>query len=212
MAKQVQRRPPAPARKNRKQKGKHMASSADPKNVVANKDEVQEGANVDKIRNILFGSQMRDYDKRFVRLEERLSRDAELLRDELKKRFDALEAFVQKETESLGQRLKGERTERIEDLKELTRQVRDANKTLEKKLAQLDDQMAKGTSELRTRILEQSKELSAEIGEKHREVMAALDREVQALRADKTDREALADLFTEVAMRLKKEFALPKGK
>lgn len=189
-----------------------MASSTDPKNLVANETEVQEGANVDKIRDILFGSQMRDYDKRFVRLEERLSRDAELLRDELKKRFDALEAFVQKETESIGQRLKSERTERIEALKELTREVRDSNKALEKKLAQLDDQMAKGTSELRSRILEQSKELSAEIGEKHREVMAALDREVQGLRADKTDREALADLFTEVAMRLKKEFALPEAK
>ena len=43
----------------------------------------QTGASVDKIRDILFGSQMRDYDKRFTRLEERLSQDAITLREEL---------------------------------------------------------------------------------------------------------------------------------
>jgi hypothetical protein len=189
-----------------------MASSPDPKTNTVGEEASREGANVDKIRDILFGSQMRDYEKRFVRLEERLTRDAEALRDELKKRFDALEAFVRQEAESLGQRLKSEKGERVEALKELTREVRDSDKALEKKLAQVDDAVAKGTSELRTRILEQSKNLSAEIGDKHRELSTALDREVQALRADKTDREALADLFTELALRLKKEFSLPEGK
>ena len=32
-----------------------------------------EAANVDKIRDIIFGSQMRDYEKRFSRLDERLT-------------------------------------------------------------------------------------------------------------------------------------------
>jgi uncharacterized protein (DUF342 family) len=189
-----------------------MASSPDPKTNAVGEEEPREGANVDKIRDILFGSQMRDYDKRFARLEERLTRDAETHREELKKRFDALEAFVRQEAESLGQRLKAEKSERLESLKELSREVRDSNKALEKKLAQLEDAMAKGTTELRTRILEQSKSLSAEIGEKHRELSSVLDRDVQALRAEKTDRETLADLLTEMALRLKKEFALPEGK
>ena len=69
---------------------------------------------MDKIRDILFGSQMRDYDKRFTRLEERLSQDAITLREELKKRLDTLEAFVRQEGESLSQRLKNEKTERTE--------------------------------------------------------------------------------------------------
>ena len=67
--------------------------------------DIREGANVDKIRDILFGSQMRDYDKRFVRLEERLAKASDALRDDLKKRFDSLESFVQQEVESLHQRL-----------------------------------------------------------------------------------------------------------
>jgi len=174
--------------------------------------ETRQAANVDKIRDIIFGSQMRDYEKRFARLEERLTADALALREDTKKRFDTLEAFVQKEVDSLSQRLKGEKSERGEALKELTRELRDTAKTIDKKLSQLDDQLAKEAAALRSLILEQSKQSAAEIETKHRALSSALDREAQSLRADKADREALADLFTEMAMRMRNELKLPEGK
>ncbi len=126
-----------------------MASPA--KSHSNNTPEVEghEGANVDKIRDILFGSQMRDYDKRFGRLEDRLIKDAESLRDEMKKRFETLEAFVQKELESLGVRLKTEKAERAEAVKELGVQHRDAAKAFDKRLGSLDDQLTGDTAELR---------------------------------------------------------------
>lgn len=171
-----------------------------------------EAANVDKIRDIIFGSQMRDYEKRFTRLDERLTADALALREDTKKRFDTLEAFVQKEIDALNQRLKTEKSERTEALKELAREFRETSKTIDKRLSQIDDQIAKEAATLRAQILEQSKQLSAEIEAKHRAVSMALDREAQALRTDKADREALADLFAEMALRLKDELKLPGGK
>lgn len=171
--------------------------------------EQHEGANVDKIRDILFGSQMRDYDKRFGRLEERLIKDAEALREEMKKRFETLEAFVQKELESLSQRLKTEKAERAEADKEMGVQHRDASKAFDKRLGSLDDQLTGDTAELRARILEQSKALTSEIAEKSREVKRLLDQEVATLRTEKTDREGLGDLFTEFGLRLKNEFSPP---
>jgi DNA anti-recombination protein RmuC len=186
-----------------------MASPADSKSSANAEPDVKEGANVDKIRDILFGSQMRDYEKRFVRLEDRLTKDAEALREEVRKRFDSLEGFVQKEVESLGQRLKTEKSERAESLKDLGRELREAAKGIEKRIGSLDDQLAESTAEIRSKILDQSKALTAEIASKHRELVSLLDREVQALRVDKTDREALADLFAEFGMRLKNEFNLP---
>lgn len=174
--------------------------------------ENREAANVDKIRDIIFGSQMRDYEKRFARLEERLTADALALREDTKKRFDTLEAFVQKEVDSLSQRLKGEKSERAEALKELTRELRDTAKTIDKRLSQLDDQLAKEAAALRSQLLEQSKQLAAEAEAKHRALSSVLDREAQSLRTDKADREALADLFTEMAMRMRNELRLPEGK
>jgi len=187
-----------------------MASS-DPK-IQSPEIETREVANVDKIRDIIFGSQMRDYEKRFARLDERLTADAQALREDTKKRLDALDAFVQKEVESLGQRLRGEKSERGEALKELTREMRDTAKTIEKGLSQLDDQLAKEAAALRSQLLEQSKQLAADVEAKHRALSSALDREAQSLRIDKADREALADLFTEMAMRLRNEIKLPEGK
>ncbi len=53
---------------------------------------IDESGNVDRIRNILFGSQMRDYDGRFQKMEERLTREAGELRSDLQRQLQALEA------------------------------------------------------------------------------------------------------------------------
>ena len=71
---------------------------------------IDESGNVDRIRNILFGSQMRDYDGRFQKLEERLAREASELRSELQRQLQALEAFMKGEAESMA--AKGEQSER----------------------------------------------------------------------------------------------------
>src|SRR5271165_3649773 len=78
------------------------------------------GASVDKIRDILFGSQIKNYEARFVRLEETLSRETSEIKDTLRRRLDSLEAFFKSETQSLGTRLKAERDEREETLNSLS--------------------------------------------------------------------------------------------
>jgi hypothetical protein len=110
------------AKPHRRKKGDRKAMSADHEEKNTANGELREGANVDKIRDILFGSNMREYEKRFARLEERLTKSSDALRDDLKKRFDTLESYVREEIESLGQRLKNEKSERTEALKELTRE------------------------------------------------------------------------------------------
>jgi len=172
--------------------------------------EVREGQNVDKIRDILFGSQMRDYEKRFTRLEERMVKASEALREDVKKRFDSLEAYVSQELEALGQRLKAEKAERGEALKELTREARDTSKAQDKRMSQLDEQLAQAQSELRARLLEQSKALTGAIQKSHTDMESTLEREAAALRLEKTDRAMLADLFTELSLRLKDELTLPE--
>jgi len=176
---------------------------------VANSD-APEGANVDKIRDILFGSQMREYEKRFTRLEEQVAKSLDSVREDVKRSLDSLEMFMQQEVESLGQRLKNEKDERVDGLKELTSDLYGVAKPLEKKLSQIEEQMAAGQGDLRTRILEQSKSLSNEIDKMNREFSTLVDREVQTLRSEKTDRAALADLFNELALRLNNGLTLPE--
>jgi methyl-accepting chemotaxis protein len=195
--------------KSKPRKEGRKAMSANSEEKVPVNGEIREGANVDKIRDILFGSQMRDYDKRFGRLEERLAKAADALREDLKKRFDSLESFVQQEVESLHQRLKTEKSERVDATKELTRETRDSAKSFENRLSQIDEHLTQAQGDLRTRILDQSKTLLNEIQKAHSEMEASLEREAETLRNDKTDRATLADLLTEMALRLKDELELP---
>lgn len=194
---------------NRK-KGVRKAMSADHEEKNAANGELREGANVDKIRDILFGSNMREYEKRFARLEERLTKSSDALRDDLKKRFDTLESYVREEMDSNNTRLKAEKSERNEALKELTRETRDSSKALEKKLSQLEEQLAAAQGDLRARILDQSKSLSNQIQKVKDEIETALEHEAETLRNDKTDRAQLADLFAELSLRLKDELELPE--
>src|SRR5262245_38596065 len=62
-------------------------------------------ANLDRVRDILFGAHMRDYDRRFARLEERLVKETTTLNDEVRRRLTVLEEFVKREAESLAERI-----------------------------------------------------------------------------------------------------------
>jgi hypothetical protein len=62
--------------------------------------------NLDKIRDILFGAQMRDYERRFFRLEERVTKEAHEAREDIRRRFDTLESFIKQELTALGDRLR----------------------------------------------------------------------------------------------------------
>jgi len=172
-------------------------------------NEMTSPGNLEKVRDILFGAQMRDYDKRFNRLEERLVKEANEVRDETRRRFETLENYIKQEISALSERLKAENQQRIESGDEMTREMRDTAKSIGQRIGQLDEQMSQAHRDLREHILAQSRELADEIRRKHDEITAALTRESRDLRADKADRSALANLFTELAMRLNNDFKLP---
>ncbi|WP_414562722.1 MULTISPECIES: hypothetical protein [unclassified Anabaena] len=166
---------------------------------------ISEVNNLDKVRDILFGSQSREFEKRFFRLEERLLKEFSNGRDETRKRLDALESYVKQEVDSLAERLKNEQVERDHKVTLLTEEHKNISISLEKKIAQVDEQNTNSQRELREQILNQSKSLQDDIQHKYEEILALLEREAQELRRNKTDRSNLAALFTDLAIRLSTE-------
>jgi hypothetical protein len=129
--------------------------------------------NIDKIRDILFGANARDYEARFERLEQALMKEAAQLREDSRKSLAALEAFVKQEVESL--------STKIEDLAGHT---------------------ADTHQELKEQLLQHGRDLTEEIHAKHREVSGVLDQRYNELGKNKTDRSTLAALFSEFSTRL----------
>ena len=171
--------------------------------------EIEESGKVDRIRDILFGSQMRDYDSRFQRLEEHLAQEAAEIRADVQKRLETLESFMKGEVESITNRANTEQSERSSAIEKLGRDLAEAAKNLDLRIKSLDEQTAKETHTLRQQLLDQSKALSDEIREKHDQMRAGLDRETEQIRGAMTGREALAEMLSEVALRLKNEFRVP---
>jgi predicted nucleic acid-binding Zn-ribbon protein len=167
--------------------------------------------NVDKIRDILFGSHIRDYEVRFNRLEETLAKETTDVRETTRRRLDTLEAFVKRELEALQTRLSAEREERSESIQRLSGEMKDLGDSIAKKIRAIEDHQAGVERQFREQLLEQSEQLREEMRAQKNELSALIDRRFQELRSAKTDRAGLASLLTEVAMKLNDEFHVPQG-
>lgn len=161
--------------------------------------------NVDQIRDILFGGQMRDYERRFLELSQRLETESQRLHNDLDQRLGQLERRVDDQFDKLGKQLRqeiGDRSAGIDDLetrmqqgqRTLRGELQGGLQALESDLAAKDERQREGLSELRAQLLARAGELAQ-----------SLARTEGDLRADKVGRNDLAGMLTELALRLNGE-------
>jgi hypothetical protein len=160
------------------------------------------GASVDKIRDILFGSQIKNYEARFARLEENLVRETVELKETMRRRFESLEGFFKSESEALAARLKAEHEERTSAFHALEQDLKATHEALGRKIHDLDASTAEADSGLRKELMSESRKLLEEIGERHDSLRSLLERRVGELRHQKTDRSLLAALLAEIATQI----------
>jgi hypothetical protein len=186
---------------------KSLAASPEDDGLQNTGQEAAETGSVDKIRDIIFGNQMRDYESRFLRLEQRMLKEISDLQEEVDKRFDSLQQYANKEMESMDARLKSEQGSRAESDKNLAEEIKEASRSLTKSLDRLEQVQIKESRELRQQLLDLNKTLSGEIREKDKDASLALDRAADELRANKVDRSALAEILLEIAVRMSDDLA-----
>ena len=157
---------------------------------------------LDKVRDILFGGQMRAVETRIHSLEERLLREQQALRADFVRQLGELEEFARKELQDLLDRLAAERGKRTEELKSLGTELREAIRGIEKRHAKLEEAANQGDAALRDQLLLQAKATSTDLGKLSDRLSTELNRSYHELKATKTDSAALATLFTDLAARL----------
>ncbi len=161
-----------------------------------------EDGNMDKIRDILFGNQAKDYEKRFAKIEMQFAREAGSLREELLKRIDALEDFFKQEIKDINVRIKGESNARLDSQKGIQKELKERFESLNKKLVQEEENLAAKSTELREQILRQSKQLSEEILSKSEHASKSLKQTARELDDAKVNISDLSGFFLELSMRL----------
>src|SRR5215467_4251630 len=134
------------------------------------------GGNLEKIRDILFGTQMRGYEVRFAAIEEALTKETAEIRETSRRRFEQLESYIKKELELLQTRWKAERDERSDAAVQHSRELRELGESLGRRLRDLDERGTAVERDLRSQLLQQAKDLSDDIQARHEAVGTLLEK------------------------------------
>ena len=193
----------------------------------------QETAQMEQVRELLFGAQLKDMETRFKRQEERFLREMADTRDALKTRLDSLENFMKSETSSTLHRLKEEQGEREETLKaeqrersegfkseqrerseavaQVMKELGSSVEALERKIAKVSSTLDTTERELRQLLLSESSGLSTAIDEKYQESLRVIANTASQIRHDMVHRSALSGMLTEVAVKLSGQWTSELG-
>ena len=159
----------------------------------------RESASVDTIRDMLFGNQMQDYDRRFANLEERFLQRLKDIESETSRNLGAFESNAKKQVDSLATQLRDEKDQRSDADKEIDRVLREQNQALEKRIRLLSDQVSQLDRDISDRLTREVQSLHEEIKQKNMDIRHAIEKMFAELSNAKTDRTLLASLFVEVA-------------
>lgn len=151
-----------------------------------------------EVRDILFGSQARNFSRKLDRLEQKISQESRSNREDFTNRLDDLEQFLNDEISALSDRLKQEQKSRSKAITEVVGEMRDLARVFDKRCEELDDQWENSEREIRSEVSEQSKDL----GKKMRDLARKLEKETRVLHDDKADRRTLSSILGELATKL----------
>ena len=112
-----------------------------------------------RVRTILFGGQIRDFESRLQAMQTRLDEDLERVRDDLRRRVDAVERFAKESLDELGRRLQDETGARVE-----------GQERNEQSIARAAEAASHERREIREQILAQSHELRDELERRARDL------------------------------------------
>jgi exonuclease VII large subunit len=165
--------------------------------------------NVDQIRDILFGGQMRDYERRFQELNQRIEADFDGLRQDQERRFAQLDKRLDEQVDKLGRALRQEVADRAAATDDLESRLLQGARTQRSELTSAIDTLNQELSAGEERLRAALAELEAALKEQAGRMNQSLTRSRDELRGEKVGRDDLAALLTEVALRLKGDFDLP---
>lgn len=157
---------------------------------------------VDKIRDILFGNQMRDFDRKFSQLEERIASDLASLRKENSLQIESLQSYIESEVAVMDSRLGSEEKTRIQDTDQLEDELRKNIKRIDQQMTEAGSSVDKQTREINQKLLKQSQDFTAEMGQQLEQLRKRLDDFKQDLSTGKVDKSVLSEMLNTLAIQI----------
>ncbi|HAX77513.1 MAG TPA: hypothetical protein DCY88_17180 [Cyanobacteria bacterium UBA11372] len=159
--------------------------------------------NIDQIRDILMGPQLRDYETRLAQVEADLSLLRQDLRDRIEETKTSFAAEIRLTVESLEKKIKAvslTASEESADLRQLTDRM---NKRFSNTIEALNDTVDKQVASVRDELSESKARLQEDVRNLRDQIFEELDRQFSSLRSGKVSKDDMAEILFEVAMRIK---------
>ena len=182
-----------------------------------NKTDSKDLVAMNQVRDLLFGTQLKDIDTRFQRQDARFQREVNDAREALKNRLDSLENFMRSETASLLNRinadaaernaaLEAERRERAEALNALAGNLSAAEKEFERRVNTLSNLLDTTGLEIRKLMQTETSNLNKKIDEKYEAALNVLSETASQIRHDMVYRSMISSMFMEMGAKLNNQW------
>ncbi|MEG5001026.1 hypothetical protein [Microcoleus sp. B4-D4] len=177
------------------------------------KEEMRERlGNIDQIRDIIFGAQLREYDNRFDKIDSELSMMQQDTQARIEQIKTVLSAEMKVAIDSLEKKVKSLTSNTQEENADLRQQIDRVNRKFSSSIESLDEAIDNQTSSIRDELSQTRERLSEETRTLKTQVFEELDRRFSMLRDVKVSRDDMAEILFELGMRLKGTEFVPELK
>jgi hypothetical protein len=170
--------------------------------------------NIEQIRELLFGTQLKQLNIKLDSLETMLKEQKEetekrisVLKIEtdrsLQKLQESLSTELHTSVRSLSEELKNLKEKHIQDSAEIDQQLESISKRLSSNVANLDEAIDKQTRSLRDDVLSSHKKLQSDLIQMKKQILENFEKRLANLGSNKVSREDIADMFFEIVLKLK---------
>jgi archaellum component FlaC len=168
--------------------------------------------NIDQIRDIIFGSQLRDFETRFDKLESDLSMLQQEIEDRTEQVRTVLSTEMRASIEALEKKFKNLNLNTQEETADIRQQVDRVNRKFSTSLEALDEAIDKQSNSIRDELSQTRDRLQEDVRSLKNQVFEELTRRFSVLRDEKVARDDMAEILFELGMRLKGTEFVPELK
>lgn len=172
------------------------------------KEEMRERlGNIDKIRDIIFGSKLREYENRFDKLESELSIVKQEIKNQIEQVKNVFSTELQATVDSMDKKIRSinlslQNTQ--EDIGETKQQIERVNRKIATTKEALDEIIDKQITSLREDLSQSKEKLQNDVSSLKTQMFEELEKRFVLLQDAKISRDDFAEIMFEVGMRMKK--------
>lgn len=164
--------------------------------------------NIDQIRDIIFGAQLREYDSRIDKIESNLALIQQETRDRIEQTKTVYMTELRAAVDSLEKKLKSLNMTVQNDNSEIRQTIDMVNKKFSGNLEALDKNLEKQTNNLHDELSETRGKLQDDIRSLRSYIFEELERRFSLINEGKVAKDDMADILFELGLRIKgTEFA-----